>query len=179
MKPSLNQLLFFIAEAFRHREMPKSVVKDGYPETDEYEDAQKFLGKKWEDLKCNELEEYCAAMAGFTPEAFCYFLPGIFSSEIRENRPNLLINDTIINTLNRSNTPQSWDNFFAARWPNLNAAECEATQMWLLWLSDYGDYEDIVLSRAFDTLNLLTNQKTAIPLASWEAKKKDGSRMLE
>lgn len=166
----VDTLLAFIAKAFEGRALPNSVVKAGSPATDIYEDAQAFAGKTWQQVTCAELQQYYSAMTGFTPEAFCYFLPGIFSAEIRENKPKLLINDTIINSLDRGNSPNSWDDFFLQRWPKLNSQECDATQRWLLWLSDSDKLQDVALSRAFDTLTLLANQRDAIPLASWTRK---------
>ncbi|MFN7113979.1 MAG: DUF6714 family protein [Alphaproteobacteria bacterium] len=170
MKPDHVALLSFIAEAFESRTLPESVVPPKSSPTDIYQDAQAFAGKAWQQITCSELQEYYSAITGFSPEAFCYFLPGIFSSEIRENRPDLLINETLINSLNRGNAPNSWDDFFVERWPKLTPNECKATQQWLLWLSDSGCYEDLALSRSFDTLNLLLNQKSAFPLASWTRK---------
>lgn len=170
MATDVGALLTFIAEAFKGRVLPQSVIEPERPSTDEYQDALSFAGKTWEQITCAELQKYYAATAGFSPDAFCYFLPGIYSSEIRENRPDLLINDVILNSLDRGNSPHSWDTFFAERWPKLSPKECEATQKWLLWLTDSGRYNDAALSRAFDTLNLLANQKSAIPLASWTRK---------
>ena len=163
-------LLSFIKEAFSDRLAPQSVVEAGHPPTDEYEDALAFEGKFWNELTCSDLQKYHAATSGFSPEAFCYFLPGIYSAGIRENRPDLIVNGSLISSLDRGNAPNSWDDFFLERWPKLTPKECEATQRWLLWLSDSGKENDIALSRAFDTLTVLSNQQHAIPLASWPRK---------
>jgi hypothetical protein len=63
--------------------------------------------------------------------------------------------------LDRSPDPNSWDEFFIARWPLLTARECEATQAWILWLSSFddGSYSEIALARAFDTLELLKERR--------------------
>jgi hypothetical protein len=170
MKPGIEELLSFIAEAFQSRAIPKFIVEPGSPDTDIYQDAQHFAGRAWEQLTCAELQQYHSATAGFSPEAFCYFLPGIYSAGIKENQPNLIVNDALVGSLDRGNAPNSWDEFFLQRWPQLTPQECAATQRWLLWLSDSGNLQDIALSRAFDTLNLLTNQREAIPLAAWSRK---------
>jgi hypothetical protein len=84
-------LLTFIEKAFSEREAPQSVVREGHPNTDEYTDALMFQGKIWKDLTCADLDQYYAATSGFSPDAFCYFLPGIYSAGIREDRPDLLV----------------------------------------------------------------------------------------
>ncbi len=167
MKLDIEETLAFIAASFKHRELPKVVVDEEGRETDIYQDARIFTGKRWTEVTCAELQEYSAAIFGFSPEAFCYFLPGIYTAGLREERPDLLMSNAIVGGLNRGNAPDTWDEFFAKRWPQLSPDECEATQKWLLWLSESGQFEDIVLSRAFDTLELLRNQKNAIPIASW------------
>jgi len=171
MAENTEELLTIIAEAFEGRVMPESVIEAGSPNTDNYEDAQKFAGKTWQQITCAEIQKYYDAIFGFSPEAFRYFLPGIYSAGIRENMPNLITNSALVGCLDRGNAPNSWDDFFAERWPQLTPKECEATQKWLLWLSDSGGHEDIALSRAFDTLNILANQKGATPIASWVKKK--------
>ncbi|MEZ0260601.1 MAG: DUF6714 family protein [Alphaproteobacteria bacterium] len=170
MQEDIEALLTFIAEAFKDRAMPETVIKAESPDSDLYEDAQEFTGKAWQQITCAELQQYYDAIFGFSPEAFRYFLPGIYCAGIRENQPNLIVNSSLVSCLDRGNAPNSWDDFFAKRWPQLSPKECEATQKWLLWLSDCGACEDIALSRAFDTLNILANQKGAIPIASWVKK---------
>jgi hypothetical protein len=131
------KLLEFIADAFANRPVPHSVVTEDHPPSEIYDDALAFQGKHWQDITCSDLTRYTDAPFGFTPEAFCYFLPGIYSAGIRENQPDLLVNSSLIMCLDRSNTPSSWDDFFIVRWPTLNTKECEATQRWLLWLADF------------------------------------------
>lgn len=168
------ELLTFIEEAFSNRQAPESVVHKGHHDTDEFTDALAFEGKSWKDLTCAALTQYSSAVSGFSPEAYCYFLPGIYSAGIREHRPNLLVNESIIGTLDRSNMPSSWDNFFLKRWPQLSVKECEATQRWLLWLAslDRPSFADASLARAFDTITVLINQRGATPLAAWSGKRR-------
>ena len=108
------------------------------------------------------------AVFGFTAEAFCYFFPGIFIAGISESRPDLLINASLIQMLDRSNVRSSWDEFFAARWATLTPPECEAAQQWILWLADAlppGTFEG-VLTRALQTLDIIKRQGAAVPFAS-------------
>lgn len=115
------------------------------------------------------LEKYFDAVIGFSPSAFCYFLPGILSAGIKEDRPNLLVNDTLVSMLDRGNSSASWDNFFAARWPMLSPQECEVVQRWILWLEQAVPpvIDEIALTRAFDTLDLLSKQNFATPIAKY------------
>jgi hypothetical protein len=160
-------LLSFIEAAFSDRSAPSHVVNDNAPETDIYDDARTFAGKAWQEVTCDDWSSHPDAVHGFSPEAFCYFLPGIYCAGIRENRPNLLVNDSLVMTLDRANSAGSWDEFFVARWTLLRDVECEATQRWLLWISDFdpSPIADSCLSRAFDTIALLRNRIHATPLA--------------
>ncbi|HEU5136438.1 MAG TPA: DUF6714 family protein [Steroidobacteraceae bacterium] len=167
------QILDEIRDAFANRLLPAQVVRNGAPDTDEYTDAEFFRGKRWDTVSAADWESYSAAVFGFSPEAFCYFLPGVFTAGIRENRPDLLVNSSLLMTLDRSNTPSSWDDFFAKRWPTLHARECRATQSWLLWLADVEPavVDDQSLGRAFDTIDLLINQAGATPIAAQSPRK--------
>lgn len=163
-----------IEAAFSASKPPNHLVEQDHPETDEYSDALAFQGKTWMETACSDWEQYPAAVFGFSPEAFCYYLPGIYSAGIRENRPDLLVNYSLIGMLNRSNTPSSWDDFFIPRWPQLTTGQCEATQKWLLWLVEFDPppIEDVALSRSFETVSLLAAQKGATPLAMKTPKRK-------
>lgn len=162
------ELLNNIREAFAHRSRPAAVVREDAPDTDEYDDAKHFLGRSWDSLTCSELDAHQDAFAGFTPEAFCYYLPGILTAGIREERPDLLATSSIVMTLDRSNVPSSWDEFFLKRWPLLTANECLAVQQWLLWLADANPSVALEpsLGRAFDTMQLLINSAGATPIAA-------------
>lgn len=108
---------------------------------------------------------------------FAISYQGILAAGIRENQPDLLFNDHLFMMIDRGNAPESWDDFFRARWPTLTAAECQATPKWILWLSDFEPppIEDVFLSRAFDTMDLLAHQSRAIPMAGKARKSRGGS----
>jgi hypothetical protein len=163
-----DELIRLISEAFAHRVRPASVVYEGCPPTELYSDAFFFADKTASELTCEDLTTYCDAISGFSAAAFCYFLPGILIATVRENRPDLIIAGSIVQQLNRSNMPSSWDDFFSERWPKLSREECRAVQNWVLWLTECRPpvFEDNSLSRAFDTLELLANCDAVTPLAS-------------
>jgi len=149
--------LRLIEEAFSHRRMPTLFLVSEQLAAHESHDVMSFWGAPWSSVTGSQLEKHFDAIFWFSPEAFCYYLPGIFSAGIKENKPWLIVNHSLINMLDRSPDPGSWDDFFVARWPKLTASECEATQAWILWLSSCEDssYGEIALARAFDTLELL------------------------
>jgi hypothetical protein len=119
-----------------------------------------FWGKPWWCVTGAQLEEHFDAISWFTPEAFCYYLPGILTAGIKENNPWLIVNHSLVNMLDRSPDAASWDDFFLARWPRLTDRECEATQAWILWLASFGSgsYPPNALDRAFDTVSLLRDR---------------------
>lgn len=160
-------LLEEIESAFSEREMPLSTTKKNAPATDEYTEAQWFGGKHWKTLSCADFDRLPSAIFGFSPEAFCFYLPGIMTASVRENYPDLMMNQSIINMLDRIAAPSSWDDFFGARWPLLSPTECGAVQQWILWLTEFDPpiFSDGSLSRAYDTIELIALQRRAVPLA--------------
>jgi hypothetical protein len=164
--------LNFIETAFAARTRPEFVRDMTRPPDDLYGDADAFVRMDWRDITCALLDQHHDAIYGFSPAAFCYFLPGIYSAGMRESRPDLLVNQGLIMTLDRGNAPGSWDDFFRERWPQLTPQECEATQRWILWLEEFDPppIEDVSLSRAYDTMDLLAHQAGAAPIAAWSRK---------
>lgn len=149
--------LRIIEDAFNHRRMPTVFLVSEQLATHERMDVMSFWGQPWPSLTGAQLEKHFEAVFWFTPEAFCYYLPGIFSTGIKENKPSLIVNGSLLNMLDRSADPLSWDDFFSARWPCLTSSECEATQAWILWLASVQSnlYSEASLDRALDTLELL------------------------
>jgi hypothetical protein len=152
-----------IEEAFSHRRMPLLFVVPEQLADHEYDDVMSFWGRPWSSVTALQLEKHFDAIFWFTPEAFCYYLPGIFSAGINENKPWLIVNHSLVNILDRSPDPALWDEFFLTRWSQLTGKECEVAQEWILWLAsfDEGSYSESSLSRAFDTLELLRQRAKA------------------
>lgn len=162
-----------IYEAFSSREKPVNILVDTAANTfkEDYEDALFFSGKTNKEIICDDLERHPSCVFWFSPKAYLYFLPGIFSATYTENRPDILVVSSIIMTLDRSNTPNTWDDFFAKRWVLLTKNECHVTQKWLLWLSQFDglSFDEISLGRAFDTIDLLSGQSSAYPIAKFSS----------
>lgn len=153
------KLLADILLTFSHRVMPTEIVVDKSKlSDDEFEDVFHFKDKKWEDYTTNELEIYSDAIYLISPKYFCYFLPGVLYSSVKENETNLIVIHTIISMLDRSPTPETWDNIFLERWTLLTNKEYLIVQEWMLWLSNSGSspfiYDNSCL-RVIESLELL------------------------
>jgi hypothetical protein len=153
------KILSQISAAFSTRVPPPEVVQSAHPATHEYNEALHFRGRDWREINCDEWARYSDAIYAFAPSAFCYFLPGMLSAEIRENRADLLITSTLLNMLDRSPNMDTWDDFFVERWPLFTAVECNAVQEWILWLADQqAGFDDDTLMRSYETLEMLATQ---------------------
>jgi len=146
-----------IEEAFQDRKMPVMFLVPEQLAKHETDDVMVFLGKHWSSLTTDELEKYFEAIYWFTPEAFCYYLPGIYTASIKENEPDLMVNQSIVGMLDRSPDRELWDDFFLTRWPLLNKKELDVTEEWLLWLSSHegSSTDEVSIIRALDTISLL------------------------
>lgn len=150
------KLLAQLAAAFDNRSAPEDVVSPDHPDTYEYQEALHFEAVDWRNTTCDEWQEYADSIYAFLPEAFCYFLPGILSAEIKEGRPDLLLTSALLNMLDRSPNKDTWDTFFIERWLLLAEEECQAVQQWIIWLADQKiGLDDDALMRAYETLEML------------------------
>jgi hypothetical protein len=149
------ELLRKIERAFSWRRCPLLLADEtAQLSTDEREEVEEFFGLSPMSLTGDLLEENFEAIFWFSPTAFQYFLPGIYCAGIREARPELIVNQTILNMLSASvPTEGDFDPFFKARWVGLRAEEYEASQEWMLWLSQTEDPG--LCARAFANLEYL------------------------
>lgn len=116
-------------------EPPPSEVTDSLQLSEiEYEEVMSFDGMRWRDVTFARIERNCDAVFWFSPEAFCYFLPGIMAAGLRENRWDTNAYDSLIGMLDRGAMPDYRDDFFVPRWPRLSADQVEAVAAWARWL---------------------------------------------
>lgn len=155
-----SALLSCIEDAFSWRQMPAKLVTSGAEvDSEELAEANSFLGRPFQELTCKFLDAKFEFIYWITPEAFRYYLPGIMCAGIREARPELLVNFSIVRMLSRSTEEELFDDFFSGRWVGLRSKEYQACQEWLLWLSKDLDAEiGPEISRAFDLLEYLKNR---------------------
>lgn len=156
-----------IEVAFGWRVRPGSCVVSNAPRTDEYEDAGAFDDIEWKDVSDKMLNKHPAAIYGFSPEAFAYYLPGIMASAVRDNAPDSRAVDGVVAMLDRSNQAGTWDDWFVARWSLFSVDELVVVSDWLLWLASSGDagFTDSQLTRALDTVDMLRARELATPIA--------------
>lgn len=151
-------IIKYIQNAFAERSSYKVISLSEQLSAEEKQEVNFFENQNRYNLTGDILEEHFEAISWFSPEAFCFFLPGILTTGIREHT-DLLMYDSIIFTLDRSPNIDFWDEFFIKRWTLLTNNECDAVQRWLLWLLDNSTaYDAITLDRAFETLELLKSQ---------------------
>lgn len=146
-----------ISRAFAERSAP-SVMTDSKQLSDaEYEEVMSFHGMRWQDVTFEHVQRCPDAVFWFGPEAFCYYLPGMLSAGLKENRNDTNAYDSLIGCLDRSPEPDYWDDFFRPRWPLLTAAEVDAVAAWAQWLEIFEPdaYHPNTYERVQDTLTLL------------------------
>lgn len=157
-------LLKLISSSFEHRPIPSELTLSKQLTDDEYSEINSFQNKYWSEITCEQLDYFYDIIFWLSPEAFCFYLPGILSAGIKEDRTDLLIYSSILGMLDRSPNPAYWDNFFLERWPLLTESECKAVQDWVLWLASNEEtvFYKNTLDRVLETLELLKQGITAI-----------------
>ena len=146
-----------INAAFADR-APSSVLTDSKQLSDvEYAEVMSFEGMRWQDVSFSHIESDADAVFWFSPEAFCYYLPGFLAAGLKESRTDSNAYDALIGMLDRSPTPDYWDDFFLPRWTLLSAAEIDAVAAWVRWLQVVlpDAFHGNTYERALETLELL------------------------
>lgn len=123
-----------VAQSFAHRP-PPTVITDSMQLTEgEFAEVMAFDGLHWQDVTLALVEQCPDVVFWFSPEAFCYYLPGLFSAGLRENRADLMAYDALLSTLDRSPVPAYWDDFVLPRLPLLSVEEVDAVSAWATWV---------------------------------------------
>lgn len=156
-------LLTKIHTAFSWRSRPQVLAVSNALSSSELATLDVFSCQSWRDINGDLWEKYFDVMTLLSPEAFCYFLPGILKASVEEEEPNLIVAVSIVEMLDRSPDPAWWDEFFLARWPNLSRSECLVLQEWLYWLAKFKrrSVSDDSLERAVQTVELLKEREDA------------------
>lgn len=146
-----------IAVAFAGRSRP-TIMTDSMQLSDiEYEEVMSFEDMRWQDVSFDHVERCSDAVFWFAPEAFRYYLPGILTASLKEDRCDANAYDSVIGMLDRSPEPAYWDDFFAPRWTGLSRAELDAVAAWVRWLATVQPdaFHANTYERALATLRLL------------------------
>lgn len=150
--------LDLIERAFANRQRPATMTDSLQLSDAEFDEVMSFEGMDWRDIEFDQIEQQADAVFWFSPNAFCYYLPGFLSSGIKEDRCDSNAYDSLIGMLDRSPEPDYWDEFFAPRWTLLSVAEIEAVSGWVRWFQqrDPDSFQQGTYERVNDTLTLLT-----------------------
>lgn len=156
----MSELIFKIVEAFRSRKKPTILVGSNELTCDEIEGVHAVGAYSWEETTGDLWEMHSDVLSWFSPSAFCYYVPGVMVSSIRDNEPNLIVVSNLVAMLDRSPNPNWWDEFFVERWPLLTTKECSVLREWLIWLSSVGasSLDENGLDRALETVELLISR---------------------
>ena len=149
--------LAVIGEAFADRAPPAAITDSMQLSDAEHAEVTSFEGMRWRDVGFEQVAECADAVFWFSPEAFCYYLPGLLAAGLREDRRDSNAYDALIGMLDRSPEPDYWDDFFAPRWTLLSAREIEAVRAWVRWLAacEPDAFHANTYERVHDTLTLL------------------------
>ena len=159
-----EKILSVIERAFTWRQPPKNYISSFQLDENEIAEVLSYQGKDWRSFTCKQLQEKSDLFL-CSPEAFCYCLPGVMSAVIRENRPDLIMIDAIVNCLDRPPSRTNWDDYFLERWTKFTPEEYDAIEQFLGWLCEHdpndNPFNDMftVSARCVDTLNLLRERK--------------------
>jgi len=149
-----------IAGAFGDRGQPSVVTTSKQLSDLEYEEVMAFSGKTWDAVTFDMVEQYADAVFWFTPEAFCYYLPGFLVAGLQADRRDSNAYDALIGMLDRSAEPAYWDEFFLERWPLLSGDELDAVALWMRWFEEPGVFFPNTFERVQETLALLKQKRT-------------------
>ena len=157
-------LIVNIKLAFEGRKLPTVLTTSKQMSPNELDDLRFISRLSWGETTCEIWEKYFDVPSCFSPEAFCYYLPGILKATTEEKQPNLIVVSSIINDLDRSPNREGWDVLFLERWPLLTMKELCVVQDWLWWLSSFDkiSHSDSSLMRALQTLELLAEERISM-----------------
>lgn len=157
-----GQALELIASAFAERAKP-SILTDSKQLSDwEYEEVMSYEGLLWRDVTFEQVAKYPDAVFWFSPAAFCYYLPGILSAALKEDRRDSSAYDALMGVLDRSPEPAYWDDFFLPRFTLLTTAEIDAVSAWMHWFQavEPDAYKPNTFERIQETLMLLKEKRS-------------------
>lgn len=147
--------------AFNSRQAPERLSSHPSTLLDEEPDIKQIVGKRWAELSKNDIERMADAIHFFSSEAFCYYLPGALLYGIQSNSRDYMVFENILNSLDRSPTPEYWNDKFIEHWGQLSTDELSAVQDWLHWyFSEVYDAWANTHQRCHETLEQLKQRKS-------------------
>lgn len=157
IKSAAERAKNLIHAAFADRARP-AILTDSKQLLDfEYDEVMLFDQMRWQDVEIAHVDQAPDAVFWFSPEAFCYYLPGFLVAGLRENNVDSNAFDSIIGCLDRSPEPDYWDDFFRPRFTLFRVSELDAISTWVCWMEmvQPDAFHESTYQRARDTLELL------------------------
>lgn len=156
----MSQLAFKIFESFKWRKKPNILTGSNDLSCDEVEGVRAIGACEWSETTGDLWEKYNDVLSWLSPEAFCYYIPGVMVSSINDSEPNLIVVNNLVGMLDRTPSPDWWDDFFVERWSLLTIKECNVLRGWLIWLSSFenSSIDKNSFYRAIETVGLLISR---------------------
>lgn len=143
--------------AFRCRSRPDATADTSRPLISDRLDAEHVGRHPREDLDWAFLQEHADALYAMTPESFRYYLPQFMVLSMRQSDVTPLFVSPIFQMLDAGPDETYWSDRFKLLWAGMTSDEYDAIKAWLIFMAStdgaWGD--DVVLGRAFDTVDLL------------------------
>lgn len=157
---NVENLCFDIEKAFSSRLKPDLATNSIQLTEHELKSLSSIVSCNWESVTEHEWEQNFDALSWLSPESFCYYLPSILTLALKNNEPNLIVVVNLVSMLDRSPTPEWWDNFFLERWLLLTKDELLVIEKWLYWMIDCLNRaaSDDSIERGLATVNFLINR---------------------
>jgi hypothetical protein len=146
-----------VRAAFSQRTRPDKATESSDLTKDEHAALYEIFQRDWRETTAAEWERLFDVVSWLSPEAYCYYLPGIMLATIERNQPNLIASASVLFAIDRTPSIELWDDFFVARWTLFNREELEAIKAWIYWLSTFDDFmlDDTSQARILVNIDLL------------------------
>jgi len=153
----INALCNKVRTAFYWRKYPSRISIHSDSSASNTDDAFKIAEHYDDDIGMDVFETYGDAFFDFSDEAYNFFLPKLIISSLRSNSGINLPVSSVLLYLDRSPTPEYWDEGLLGTFGTQTDQELEAVHDWLNWLylnsNDADDRE--TLERSKITIELI------------------------
>ena len=154
-----------IRKAFAGRPRPHVVTDRSRPPITDRQDAERLEERGRDDLDWWFLQRNADALYAMTPDAFRYYLPEFMVLGIAKSSVSPLFISPVFQMLDPGPDARFWSDSFRRHWAGMTTDEYEAVKAWVVTMAsdNPGWVDDVVLSRAFDTLICLSEFQHELP----------------
>lgn len=147
-----------IYAAFKCRNRPSVICDVSRPLISDRQDAEQVGRRLRQDLDWAFLQEHADALYAMTPGSFRYYIPQFMVLAMYRSRVTPLFVSPIFQMLDAGPDETYWSDRFKLLWVGMTSEEYEAIKAWLIFMAstDGAWDDDLVLARAFDTVDLLS-----------------------